>query len=401
MRVPSPSSSRHPVLRRRQARRGHGHRRRPADRLVDQRRPGPDRTRPSSAWRSRFDATGALQLRLLFERYYAAGLGRFRVSATDRSARRIAPPRYPPRSRTCSPRQRTIAPTQQRDSLRKHFLAVAPELAAARAEIEKLRSRHAGLSHDARHGGAARRRTRRPTHVHHRGEFLQPTRRGRSRACCRSSPRCRRRTPHDRLAFARWLVDPDNPLVGRVTVNRQWAAFFGRGLVRTAEDFGYQGEPPTHPELLDWLAVEFAEPRLVDEADAPADRDQRHVPAVVAPTLPEQLRSDPENLLLARGPRVRLEAELVRDAALRVERPAWPTRSAGRASSRRSRPGVTAEGAYGPLAWKVSEGRTATAAACTRSPSGRPRTRCSARSTPPAARRASPAARSRTRRCRR
>ena len=91
-----------------------------------------------------------------------------------------------------------------------------------------------------------------------------------------------RTRPRDRLGFARWLVSPENPLVGRVTVNRQWAAFFGRGIVRTTEDFGYQGEPPTHPELLDWLAVEFVEQGWSMKKLHRLIVTQRHLPAVVA-----------------------------------------------------------------------------------------------------------------------
>jgi hypothetical protein len=123
--------------------------------------------------------------------------------------------------------------------------------------------------------------------------------------------------PTNRLGFAHWLVSPANPLIARVTMNRIWAQYFGRGLVETSEEFGSQGELPTHPELLDWLATELvargwslkALHRLI--VTSATYRQSSDV-------TPELLERDPFNRLLARGPRFRMEAEMLRDNALAV-----------------------------------------------------------------------------------
>jgi hypothetical protein len=121
--------------------------------------------------------------------------------------------------------------------------------------------------------------------------------------------------PPSRLTLAKWLVDPAHPLTARVAVNRFWQMYFGTGIVKTQEDFGVQGEPPVHPELLDWLATEFvrsgwdikAMQRLIVTSAT-----YRQSSAVT----PALLEKDPENRLLARGPRTRLPAEMIRDTAL-------------------------------------------------------------------------------------
>jgi hypothetical protein len=121
--------------------------------------------------------------------------------------------------------------------------------------------------------------------------------------------------PHNRLALAQWTVSPENPLTARVTVNRMWNELFGAGLVETTEDFGIMGQRPSHPELLDWLAVEFRE----------SGWNIKHMYKLMvmsavyrqsAKANSDQLARDPKNLLLAHGPRFRMDAEMLRDIAL-------------------------------------------------------------------------------------
>jgi hypothetical protein len=123
--------------------------------------------------------------------------------------------------------------------------------------------------------------------------------------------------PRNRLGLARWLVDASNPLTARVAVNRYWQMYFGTGLVKTAEDFGSQGEAPSHPELLDWLATEFVrtgwDVKAMQKLIVTSAAYRQSSVATAA-----MRERDPENRLMARGPRVRLPAEMIRDQALAV-----------------------------------------------------------------------------------
>lgn len=160
--------------------------------------------------------------------------------------------------------------------------------------------------------------------------------------------------PRNRLGLVRWLVDPKNPLTARVLANRYWEQIFGIGLVRTSEEFGIQGEPPTHPELLDWLAVEMVQHHwdlkyflklLVTSA---AYRQSSRV-------IPALLERDPENRWLSRGPRVRLSAEMVRDQALFVSGLLSPKMYGP--SVRPAQPSFGLSAAFGSsVDWRTSEG---------------------------------------------
>jgi hypothetical protein len=161
-------------------------------------------------------------------------------------------------------------------------------------------------------------------------------------------------TPPDRLALARWLVDADNPLTARVTANRFWEQIFGIGIVRTSEDFGSQGELPTHPELLDWLATEFTGSgwnvkALLKLMVTSATYCQK---SKITPELRER---DPDNRLLARGPRFRMNAEEVRDQALFVS--GLLSQKMFGPPVRPPQPSSGLSAAFGSsLDWKTSEG---------------------------------------------
>jgi hypothetical protein len=292
-----------------------------------------------------------LKLHLLFERYFAAPLGHFRISVTNDPRAREAmamPPEVDSALATASA-NRTSA---EQNRLPEYFASIAPELADARKQIEKLRDSlpKPTTSLVMREWPAGHVR---PTFVHHRGEFLQTDAEVQP-GVPSFLPPLPAGQPANRLTFARWIVDPANPLTARVAVNRQWQAFFGRGIVRTLEDFGYQGDLPTHPELLDWLAVQFMKDgwsmkkmhRLIVTSTTYRQT------SVVSPDL---LEKDPQNILLARGPRFRMEAEVVRDSVL--EASSLLSEKLGGPSVYPPQPAsVTTEGTYGSLKWIASTG---------------------------------------------
>jgi hypothetical protein len=170
--------------------------------------------------------------------------------------------------------------------------------------------------------------------------------------------------PPNRLALANWVVSPDNPLTARVTVNRFWQQFFGSGLVKTEEDFGVQGERPSHPELLDWLEVEFVSPSASGGREPAVPWDVKRLLRLIVTSAtyrqsskvsPELRERDPENRLLARGPRHRLPAWMLRDQALFASGLMTPT-VGGPPVKPYQPPGVWEEATFGFKQYKQDHG---------------------------------------------
>ena len=212
----------------------------------------------------------------------------------------------------------------------------------------------------------------RPTHVQIRGQYDKNGEQVKPGVPA-SLPPMPKDAPSNRLGLARWLTDPAHPLTARVAVNRFWQQYFGRGIVKTSEDFGIQGEWPTHPDLLDWLAVEFVE----------SGWDIKHIQKLIVTSAtyrqasdvtPELLKRDPENALVARGPRYRLDAEVVRDTALFVS--GLLTEQIGGRSVKPYQPAGIWEaigfGGSNTREFSATSGQPFIAAACTRSGSAPP-----------------------------
>ena len=292
-----------------------------------------------------------VRIDLVFERYFASALGRYRFSVTTDPAPKDI--NYlPPDIAELVLRDSAKLDSAGIERLRRYWLTIAPELDKARKEIDALEK--SLLAHPTSLVFKERPADHvRSTFIHNRGEFLQPTDRVEPGIFSALQP-LSAGTPRNRLGLAQWLVARDNPLTARVTVNRWWATIFGRGLVRTIEDFGYQGEAPSHPALLDWLATTFMEDgwsmkRLHKRIVMSATYQQS------SQITPQLLERDPKNILLGRGPRLRVEAEVIRDSLLTASGLLSP--KLGGPSVFPPQPAsVTSEGAYGKFDWKISDG---------------------------------------------
>jgi hypothetical protein len=252
-------------------------------------------------------------------------LGRFRLSVTDspdpHGANKLSPKVAD--ALAVSPEKRTDA---QKAELRAYYRTqVSAEGKETQARLAKLRQEQAEVERQVPTTMVMQEMpSPRDTFLLVRGQYDKKGEKVRAATPARLSP-LPADAPANRLGLARWLVDPSHPLTARVTVNRYWQLYFGVGLVKTAEDFGVQGERPSHPELLDWLASEFMASPERQRGESAWDVKALQRLIVTSATyrqsskvVPSAVEKDPETRLLAFMPRLRLQAEFIRDQALAV-----------------------------------------------------------------------------------
>jgi hypothetical protein len=251
-------------------------------------------------------------------------LGRFRLSVCGDGSATADPLPQQVRAILAVPRkQRTPA---QQAAVFSYWRTTVPEWKEANAWVEELWQ---GWPRGDTTLALVLRDEPRETHVLKRGGFLKPGKKVTAGVPTFLHPLADPKAPGNRLTLAKWLVDRRAPTTARSFVNRVWQAYFGTGIVATPEDFGLQGDKPSHPELLDWLAVEFMDGSNDGAASSDVDPRQgwsiKHLHWLIVNSAtyrqssrvtPELLEKDPPNRLLARGPRLRVEGEMVRDIAL-------------------------------------------------------------------------------------
>jgi mono/diheme cytochrome c family protein len=292
-------------------------------------------------------------IEMLFERHYVAGLGHFRIDVTTDAA-----PKALPISTEVQEIFATVTDTEQLNEsqtkqVAREFLSTSKAMASQRKPIDRLRQQlpQAVRTLVMRERPESNQRT---THRHHRGEYLQP-----KEVVSPSIPEVFEIGDGDevtnRLEMARWLVSERNPLVGRVTANRAWRTFFGTGIVRTAGDFGTQSESPSHPDLIDWLAVWFQ-----DESPSGANWSMKRLHRAIVLSSTYRLatgnapESDPNNRLLSTFPYRRLDAERIRDSFLAAA--GLLSHKVGGPSVYPPQPMEVVKMAYGNPAWPTSKG---------------------------------------------
>ena len=259
------------------------------------------------------------------DKYAGANLMRFRIAATS-SDDVGAPASISNDVRTILLTMSEKRDEKQRARLKEYFQSIAPELKEPRESLAAARKAEKSLSDSIPIVSVLEELPKaRDTHMLLRGSFLTKGEAVQPGVPAVFNP-LNTNQALNRLALAKWLVDTNNPLTARVVMNRFWEQIFGIGIVETAEDFGTQGEPPSHPKLLDWLACEFMTPS-VETGFAPTPWDVKRMLKLIVTSATyrqsskvtsEMFQRDPYNRLLARGPRRRLEAEMLRDQALTV-----------------------------------------------------------------------------------